>query len=133
MSIALRTVGIIVKEMPKTLAFYRMLGLNIPQDADTEENVDFEAENGIVLGFVTEARVAQNDPNFGSPTSSSLNLQFECGSPAEVDETFARMTAAGYAGYAEPWDTFWGQRFGRVTDPDNRIVNLYAPLATEQN
>ena len=108
MSIVLRTVGIIVKDMPKTLAFYRILGLNIPQESDTEENVDFEAEDGIVLGFVTEARVSQNDPKFVPPTSSSLNLQFECGSPAEVDETFARLTAARYAGYAEPWGHFLG-------------------------
>ena len=128
MSIALRTVGIIVKDMPKTLAFYRTLGFSIPADADTEENVDFESNNGIVLGFLTEERAAQADPKFVAPKSSSLNLQFECGSPDEVNETYSRLVAAGYAGYAEPWDTFWGQRFGRITDPDNRIVNIYAPL-----
>lgn len=133
MSIALRTVGIIVKDMPKTLDFYRILGLAIPADADAEENVDFESHSGIVLGFLTEARAAQADPNFIPPKSSSLNLQFECSSPDEVNDTCARLASAGYVVYAEPWDTFWGQRFGRVTDPDNRIVNIYAALAPEQS
>ncbi len=120
-------------DRPTTLDFYRTLGLPIPQEANTEENVDSESEGAIVLGFLTEARAAQADPNFVAQTSSSLNLQFECGSPAEVNATFARLVAAGYAAYTQPWDTFWGQRFARITDPDNCIVDLYAPLEPGQD
>lgn len=49
-------------------------------------------------------------------------------SVAEVDVVFNRLMDAGYESYAEPWDAFQGQRFGRVKDPDGRIVNIYAHL-----
>ena len=128
MSVELKTVGVIVKDMAATLAFYRVLGLAIPEGDEGEDNVDVSLGNGIVLGFLTESMAKQAEPRFVEPVGSSLNLQFECSSPAEVDETFSKLTSAGYVSYTEPWDAFWGQRFARVTDPDERIVNLYASL-----
>ena len=128
MSIQLETIGIVVGDMGKTLAFYRTLGLPIPDGLEGEDNVDFATPNGIVFGFLTEALAKQADPKFQTPHGQSMNLQFLCTSPAEVDETYAKLIAAGYPSHVEPWDAFWGQRFARVKDPDNRIVNLYAHL-----
>ncbi len=70
----------------------------------------------------------QADPGFVTPVGQSMNLQFECDSPADVDRRCEALLAAGYRGYAAPWDAFWGQRFARVIDLDARIVNIYAPL-----
>ena len=128
MSVVLKTVGVIVKDMAATLAFYRVLGLPIPAGQEEEDNVDVVTQEGIALGFLTESMAKQAEPRFTSPVGSSLNLQFQCSSPAEVDATFSKLTDAGYESYTEPWDAFWGQRFARITDPDGRIVNLYAPL-----
>jgi len=128
MAIQLQTIGIIAADMGKTLHFYRTLGLPIPEGLDRESNVDFEAPNGIVLGFLSEATARQADPNFKTPVGQSMNLQFQVDSPAEVDETYHKLLAAGYESYSAPWDAFWGQRFGRVLDPDGRIVNIYAFL-----
>ena len=128
MPIALKTIGVIVTDMSKTLAFYRTLGLDIPADADAEDNVDFATPQGVILGFLTLARAAGADAHFKTPTGSSLNLQFECGTAEEVDTTYKELMTAGYTSYAAPWDAFWGQRFARITDPDGRIVNLYASL-----
>ena len=126
MAIRLQTIGIIVSDMAKTLSFYRTLGLPIPEGLNEEDNVDFEAPNGITFGFLTEAAAKQADPNFKTPTGQSMNLQFMVDNPAEVDEVYNKLITAGYASYAKPWDAFWGQRFGRVTDPDGRVVNIYA-------
>ena len=128
MSITLKTIGLVVADMGKTLSFYRTLGLSIPENLDSEPNVDFEAPNGIVLGFLSEEVAKHADPNYQIPNGQNLNLQFIVDAPNEVDEVYNRLTAAGYEGYAEPWDAFWGQRFGRVKDPDGRIVNIYANL-----
>ena len=57
-----------------------------------------------------------------------MNLQFMVDSATEVDTVYNRLVEAGYDSYAEPWDAFWGQRFGRVKDPDGRIVNIYAHI-----
>ena len=128
MSITLKTVGIIVNSMGRTLAFYRALGFDIPAEADLEANVDFATPQGIVLGFLTLERAQQADPHFQVPTGSSINLQFECDIATEVDFIYKKLIGDGYKSYAEPWDAFWGQRFARVVDPDGRVVNFYAEL-----
>jgi catechol 2,3-dioxygenase-like lactoylglutathione lyase family enzyme len=129
MAIALGTVGIIVKDMQKTLAFYRLLGLDIPPVPSEEPNADVELPGGITIGFLSESVARMSDPSYITPVGGSLNLQFLCDSAVEVDATHARLTAAGYRSHAEPSNAPWGQRFARVVDPDGRVVNLYAALA----
>jgi catechol 2,3-dioxygenase-like lactoylglutathione lyase family enzyme len=128
MSLKLQTIGVIVKDMKRTLDFYRTLGLPIAADAHDDGNLDVDLPNGVTLGFLTEALAQQADPTFKTPVGSALNLQFKVDAAAEVDATHGRLTAAGYASHAAPWDAPWGQRFARVVDPDGRIVNVYAHL-----
>jgi len=125
MSVSLKTIGIISKNMKETLDFYRTLGFAIPKEADKEENYDFE-NSGIIMGFLTEKLAQQSDPNYQNSTGNSINLQFLCNSSEEVNKIYKKLIAAGYKSYSEPWDTFWGQRFARIIDPDERIVNIYA-------
>ncbi len=49
---------------------------------------------------------------------------------AEVDEAWQDLTAAGYRGYLQPWDAFWGKRYAVVLDPDGRPVDLFATLGS---
>ena len=126
MAIQLDTIGIVVQDMAKSLAFYRTAGLPIPDGQDSERNVEFTDETGISLGFLTQETAQQADPRWQIPTGQRMNLQFNCGSPAEVDATHARLIAAGYTSYTEPWDAYWGQRFARVQDPDSNVVNFFA-------
>lgn len=127
MSIKLQTIGIVAKDMAQTLAFYRTLGLDIPAGAEQDFNYEHELPN-ITLGFIAEAHTRQADPGYITPVGQSMNLQFQADSPAGVDQVYKKLTDAGYKSYAEPWDAFWGQRFARVTDPDGRVVNIYADL-----
>ena len=128
MSFQLQTIGLVVADMGKALQFYRTLGLPIPEGEEEQDNVDFTAPNGLTLGFLSLSMAQQADPNFQVPVGQSMNLQFLCESPAEVDRIYNTLLQAGYSSYAEPWDAFWGQRFARVKDPDERVVNIYAHL-----
>jgi uncharacterized glyoxalase superfamily protein PhnB len=128
MALQLKTIGIIANDMGTTLAFYRTLGIEIPLGGEQKSNVEVEMPNGLMLGFLTAAAAKEADPNFQAPLGQTMNLQFMVDSPAEVDAVYERLTAASYSSYAAPWDAFWGQRFARVTDPDGRIVNIYAHL-----
>ncbi len=128
MAIQLQTVGIIVKDMSKTLEFYRTLGFDIPSDKDAESNYDLELPNRLHLGFLTEETARQNDPNYQELGGQSLNLQFMVDKPQEIDEIYNKLINAGYESNSAPWDAFWGQRFARVIDPDGRIVNIYASI-----
>jgi uncharacterized glyoxalase superfamily protein PhnB len=72
-----------------------------------------------ILGF---------NPGWRRATGNQVGLAFECDSPAQVDEVYARVTAAGFEGEKEPWDAFWGQRYAQLRDPDGVGVDLYAAL-----
>ncbi len=128
MNIQLKTVGIVAKDLGKSLEFYRVLGVEIPAVAPEESNVEVETPSGVVMGFLTEETARRADPDFVTPVGQSMNLQFECESPTSVDAVYARIIEAGFASYAAPWDAMWGQRFARVVDPDGRVVNIYAEL-----
>lgn len=133
MAIRLHTVGLVVQDMPRALAFYRILGLEIPVEDDHAPHVEFTGANGLVMGFDTEEVVVSSDPHWQKPVGGQrVNLQFELDSPAEVDTTYARLVAAGAGEYASPWDAFWGQRFARVTDPDDNVVSLFAELEPDE-
>ena len=67
-------------------------------------------------------------PDWKRVDGNQVSLAFECGSPAEVDEIYARVTEAGFEGEKEPWDAYWGQRYALLGDPDGVRINLYAAL-----
>jgi uncharacterized glyoxalase superfamily protein PhnB len=118
--------------LPRTLAFYRALGLDIPADADNEPHVEVRLSGGFRILFDPESTIKSFDPEWTPPPSGSPRtaLAFECAEPAEVDAIYASMTGAGYDGHLEPWDAFWGQRYATLRDPDGNGVDLFAALPT---
>jgi len=123
-------VGLIVADMPTSLAFYRRLGLAIPPEADKEPHVGVELAGGVQLMLDTEDLIRSFDPKWTRPPSGSqIALAFACDSPADVDAAYAELTGAGYEGHLPPWDAFWGQRYASVRDPDGNPVDLFAPLS----
>ncbi len=123
----LNAFAIVVADMGRSLAFYRALGLDLPDD--TAPHVEAVLGGGVKLMFDTQETIRSFDPDWQPPTGGfRMSLAFECASPSEVDATFAAMTGAGYSGHHEPWDAFWGQRYATLHDPDGNPVDLYAPL-----
>jgi len=128
----LHTVGIVVKDMPRSIGFYRLLGLDIPEGEEQAPHVEYESSDGYSIGFDTEAAVMETDEHWRHPSGSArVNLQFQLETPHQVDEAYARVIAAGAGVYAAPRDAFWGQRFARVTDPDGNVVSLFAVLPAQ--
>ncbi len=119
--------GMVVKDMATTLAFYRLLGLDIPEGAETEDHVEV-ALTGFRVAWDTETLITQIDPAWKKPVGQGIGIGFLCDSPAEVNDLYQRVTEAGYEGYKAPWDAFWGQRYAVVTDPDGNHIDLFAPL-----
>ena len=78
-------VELVVTDLPATLAFYRLLGLDLPAEADNESHVEVEF-GGLRLAFDTTDTVRSFDPNWTPPTGGHrVALAFECETPAEVD------------------------------------------------
>jgi uncharacterized glyoxalase superfamily protein PhnB len=76
----------------------------------------------------TEAVIRSFSPDWSRATGNQLALAFACDSPAEVDELYAKVVAAGFDGEKEPWDAFWGHRYAQLRDPDGVGVDLFAAL-----
>ncbi|MBC8161026.1 MAG: VOC family protein [Roseiflexaceae bacterium] len=128
MAIQPDTVGMVVHNMADALAFYRIMGLEIAEGQADEAHVEVTTPNGYTIGFDAEAMVRQIDPDWQDGAGQRIALQFKCDSPAEVDDVYQRLMAAGYTSYKAPWDAFWDQRFARVRDPDGNVVSFFAPL-----
>jgi uncharacterized glyoxalase superfamily protein PhnB len=121
----LNAVGIVASELARSLAFYRTLGLEVP---DGDGHVETAFPNGLRLMFDSEDVIRSFEPEWTRATGNQISLAFECSSPAEVDELYARVVGAGYDGHKEPWNAFWGQRYAQLRDPDGVPVDLFSPL-----
>jgi uncharacterized glyoxalase superfamily protein PhnB len=121
-------IGVVATDMAATLAFYRLLGLDIPEDAESEGHVEAALTGGFRLMFDSVATI-QEFTTYEPPAGGrNIGFAFRCDSPADVDATFAAITGAGYTAKEPPFDAFWGQRYATLLDPDGNPVDLYAPL-----
>jgi catechol 2,3-dioxygenase-like lactoylglutathione lyase family enzyme len=123
----LNAIGIVAADMGRSIRFYRLLGLDVPETPE-EGHIDTFLPNGVRLMLDSEETIWSFQPDWRRETGNQLSLAFECASPSEVDETYARAVDAGFHGEKEPWDAFWGQRYAQLQDPDGVGVDLYAAL-----
>ena len=121
--------GIFVDNMPRALAFYRELGIDLPAEADEQPHAQTALSGGLQLMFDTVAEIRLFDPDWQPPPKGlhRMELAFQLDTPAEVDELYVRLTSLGYHGHKPPWDAFWGQRYAIVHDPDGNGVSLFSP------
>ncbi len=120
-------IGIVTADLPRSLAFYRRLGVDVPEGVDDAPHVEADLPGGMRLAWDPVATVVSFHPDW-TPGQGSIGLAFRCDDPAEVDATFASLVAAGAPAELEPFDAPWGQRYATVADPDGNGVDLYAPL-----
>ena len=123
----LNAIGIVVREMAETIRFYRLLGVDIPETPD-EGHLEAALPGGVRLMLDTEEVMRSFREGWTRADGNQVALAFECSSPAEVDETYARVVAAGFESEKEPWDAFWGQHYAQLRDPNGVGVDLYASL-----
>lgn len=121
--------GLVVEDVPRSLAFYRHLGFDIPESADGEGHVDIELPGGLKLVWDSIETIRSFDPDWSTPSGGHrVAIAIRCPDPAGVDALYARLGELGYRQYKDPWDAFWGQRYAIVLDPDGNHVELHAPL-----
>jgi uncharacterized glyoxalase superfamily protein PhnB len=129
MAPALNLIGLVVADMGTSLAFYRRLGVDIPEAADTQPHVEAVLPGGLRLAWDTVDTIRSFDAGWTPPAGSHrIALAFTCDGPDEVDRLYGELVSAGYEGHLAPWDAVWGQRYAVVHDPDGNGVELFAPL-----
>lgn len=121
-------IGLTVADIPRSLAFYRLLGLDVADPEADRPYVEATLPGGIRLSWNAESLMKSLHPDWQPPRGQRTSLAFHCGTPAGVDATWAALVEAGHTSQRAPWDAFWGQRYALVSDPDGNTVDLFAPL-----
>jgi catechol 2,3-dioxygenase-like lactoylglutathione lyase family enzyme len=107
----LNAIGIAVSDMARSIRFYRLVGLDVPETPD-EGHVDAFLPNGVRFMLDSEEVIRSFMPDWSRENGNQLSFALECASPAEVDEVYARVTGEGFEGEK-----------GRVLGPALRAVD----------
>lgn len=121
-------IGIVARDMAASLRFYRLLGLDIPSESESEPHVEVALPGGLRLAWDSLEMIRGIYPDWIDPVGQRIALAFKCHSPSAVDALYDRVLRAGYVGHKAPWDAFWGQRYAVVADPDGNLVDVFAAL-----
>lgn len=133
-------VNLVVADVDATVAFYRRLGLDIPDGPGewppgsgahhAEANVATATgtDADLDLAFDNEVMAAMWNAGRRGGAGSVAVIGFRLGSRDEVDERHADLVGAGYRSRQEPYDAFWGARYAVVADPDGNDVGLMSPV-----
>jgi predicted lactoylglutathione lyase len=126
MSIQLAMVGLVVSDMRASLAFYRRLGLDIPDGEDEKRFVMHRMPSGVTIFFDT-VFFPTNDPERRAAPRGSYNvsLEFYADTREAVDRLFTDLTALGYVGRKAPWKST-GPYAAIVEDPDGNPILITA-------
>jgi catechol 2,3-dioxygenase-like lactoylglutathione lyase family enzyme len=121
-----------VRDLERSLAFYRGLGLESPGVIGTEfpggetepggAAVMFELNSGLTLALYGREDLAK-DANIsaGPPRSGEFSLGHLVASREEVDALLARAESAGATLTDEPHERPWGIYSGYFRDPDGHL------------
>lgn len=115
------------KDVRASVDFYRIVGVDIPEEKIWEQNgevhhVEARLTSDVGLGINSTKLTSSYDPN---PYAACLIFQTD--SRDDVDSLFGKLTGAGYAGHLAPIDAFWGSRYAIVDDPDGNHVGIMSP------
>lgn len=120
---------LIVEDIDASLAFYRRLGLSVPDLEPGGVHVEINVGGVIFLALGTVELTKSYDPGYrprSLPPGSVM--QFHLAGVGGVDRLYADMTGAGYHGHLAPFDAFWGNRYAEIDDPDGNVVGIHGPL-----
>lgn len=123
MGIQLGMVALDVRDLQRSIDFYRLLGLAVP-DRHPERPVSLcRMASGVTLVLI-ENFAAASDPNWVRPTQHHYQqvLEFVVDDEAEVDAQWHRLTSAGSFARQAPRHVAPGVYAALVDDPDGNVL-----------
>jgi catechol 2,3-dioxygenase-like lactoylglutathione lyase family enzyme len=132
--LALDQINIVVRDMPRSVAFYRLLGVSIDDVPAAwaewaPHHVNGVTSNGVRVELDSVAFAKQWNPGLDeTKLGSAAILFFHVASREDVDHVHARVLAAGHRSHKSPEDAFWGARYAIVEDPDGNSVGIISSI-----
>ena len=136
MPLELYMLGLMVRDMPAAVAFYRRLGVDLPEGSEAQTHVEVKMGSG--LTFFLDSRPDRWDPGLGpeaapatrpAPGRYPMVLEFYLKEAAALEAKYRALVEAGYEGFRPPYPTTFGMVFAMVKDPDGNTVLLSAEAA----
>lgn len=118
-------VVLLVDDIARSLAFYRLLGIEFGEGDDAKRDVGVDIGDGRTIIWSTT--FGANDPNRTPPSGGSrIMLEFFVEGDTAVNEKFEELEGAGYHVVREPFRTGFGAWMCLVDDPDGNTVLVTA-------
>jgi uncharacterized glyoxalase superfamily protein PhnB len=139
MALELYMLGLIVEDMPTALAFYRRLGLAIPDGSETQSHVEITMGSGMT--FFLDSKPTRWDPKYDRQSDAKPSaaedryqviLEFYVKDQAALEAKYTELTDCGYQGFRKPYTTSFGMYFAMVKDPDGNTILLSADGAPKE-
>ena len=135
-------INLVCGDMDASLAFYRRLGVEIPDaavwrtatgahhvsagDRSSDQGIDFDLDSTAFAQCWNGSWKGRTD------LRGRVVVGFSVPTRAAVDELFRDMTGAGYRGLQEPVDAFWGARYAIIEDPNGIAVGMMSPISPDR-
>jgi predicted lactoylglutathione lyase len=114
-------VGLDVRDLRRSIEFYRLLGLDSPDPLPDRPVSLYRMDSGVAL-VLAEGFAAGNDPSWVRPERGYQQfLEFFVGDDATVDAEWDKLTSAGHHGRMAPRRTT-GPYAAMIDDPDGNVI-----------
>lgn len=135
---AFNQLNVISGNPESSLAFYRLLGVDLPDGAIFRNGAEILHISGPNDGCI--------EPDFDIDSQSfamswirdwqgrkdlagKVVVSFKVHSRQDVDEIYADLIGAKHPSLQPPFDAFWGARYAVVEDPDGIAVGIMSPTS----
>ena len=125
-------INLIAHDLPASLAFYRRLGLDIPEAAVWQSgggahHAKAETSGDVDLEFDSRRLARAYNGGFAAERGRVM-IGIELEGREAVDALWTALLEEGAQGLQPPFDAFWGARYAIVEDPDGNPVGLTSPV-----
>jgi catechol 2,3-dioxygenase-like lactoylglutathione lyase family enzyme len=121
MGIQLGMVVLDVRDVGRSVDFYRLLGLDVPDPAPGRPITLHRMDSGVSI-VIGEGLAGAGDPEWARPEGGyQVFLEFFVGDDAAVDAEWEKLTGAGYHGRKAP-SKGPGPYGALIDDPDGNVI-----------
>jgi uncharacterized glyoxalase superfamily protein PhnB len=138
----LNQLNIVSGNVDASIAFYRKLGVDIPDPRIWRTVTGAHHVTAVEPGATEAAGLDLDSATFApiwtkgwagrKDLAGRVVVGFSVSSREEVDRLYGEMIAGGHRGLQAPFDAFWGARYAIVEDPDGIAVGLMSPISANR-
>jgi predicted lactoylglutathione lyase len=119
-----------VRDLQRSIDFYRLLGLDVPDPFPDRPVTLCRMDSGVSL-VIAEGFAERDDPTWTRPKSGyQMLMEFFVGDDAAVDAEWAKLTAAGHHGRRAPAKGA-GPYGALIDDPDGNVILISSDIGAD--